>query len=170
MNTDKHLHFIKTKIETINNALFHCHTNSLLTIPTSIVNTMRVDDDGHIYIFMPRPQQLLSQFEKEFPVGLNYFKKGIPHFVNIYGKARIINDPEELMVYDLTFEEMERALKEELFLKVKILKADYYEKDVEKKTTLLYKAKVFIYGLLAWTAPEEKSYDFNSPGLHGYGF
>ena len=171
MNTDKHLQFIASKIVDLNVALFTCQANSLLRLPNSIVYTHKVDEDGNIFMFMPRPKQLISQFEKEFPVGLNYFKKGKSHFLNIYGKARIINDPEELNSYDLTFEEINQALNTDMLIKVKILKADYYEKDLAKKNSWLNKVKSFVYGLLALVEDDGRSFDFSSnPTIHGYGF
>lgn len=170
MNTDKHLHFIANKISEINVALFHCHVNSVLTIPTSIINTHKVDEVGNILFFMPRPKQMISEFEKEFPVGLNYFKKGVSHFVNVFGKARIINDPEELNGYDLSSEEINRALTTEMLIQVKILKADYFEND-KKENTWFSKVKSFVYGLLAWADREERSYHFGSePTVHHFGF
>ena len=96
MDNDKILHFIAEKIEDIRLAIFYCHSNSTLKINNTIIHTFKVDDNGNISFFINRPQQLISQFDQEFPVGLNYFKKGKITYLNIFGKARIINDPEEL--------------------------------------------------------------------------
>lgn len=171
MNADKHLQFIIGKIEEIGVALFQCHVNSILKIPTNVINTLRVDEEGNIFIFMNRPQQQLSQFEREFPVSLNYFKKGKNYFVNVFGKARIIYDPEELYSFKLSAEEMNMALHSEMLIKVKIYKADYYEKDTVKRDSVLLKIKSFVYSLLALVDQEERSYDFStSRSLHGYGF
>jgi hypothetical protein len=166
---DKNLQFIINKIVDIKVALFHCQTKSVLKMPSSIITTYKVDDDGTILFFMPRPKQLISQFEKEFPVGLNYFRKGLNYYMNIYGIARIVNDPEELHEYDFTAEEVERALHKDVLVNVKILKADYYQKD-RSGANALKKLKTFIYGLMS-LAPGEKTYDFSTKGqVHNYGF
>ena len=171
MNADKHLHFISGKVVEIGVALFHCHVNSILKIPTTVINTSKVDDEGNIFIFMPRPKQQLSQFEKEFPVSLNYFRKGMGYFVNVFGKARIINDPEELQAFDLTMEEIHNALNDQMLIRVKIHKADYYEKDTARSNSLIQKIKSALYSLLALVDQDEKSYDFNTArSLQGYGF
>lgn len=166
---DKDLLFIINKINDIKIALFYCQTKSVLKIPTSVVNTYKVDDDGTILFFMPRPKQLISQFEKEFPVSLNYFKKGLNYYMNIYGIARIVNDPEELHEYELTFDEVERALKTDILVNVKILKADYFDNDSAGKN-IVNKVKSFIYSLMSWE-PGGRSYDFSPKSqVPNYGF
>ena len=170
MKTNKNFQFILNKITDINVALFTCQTSSVLRIPTTIINTYSVDDNGNILFFTPRPKQLLSQFEKEFPVDLNYFRKDLCYYMNIHGYARIINDPEELYAHDLSREQMEQALNKDILVKVKILKAHYYEKDWTRKN-VFNQAKSFIYSLLARVEPSVKTFDFSSkPQLHNYGF
>lgn len=120
---------------------------------------------------MQRPKQLLSQFDKEFPVGLNYFRKGNNYSMNISGKARIINDPEELMSFDLSTDEINAALNTELLVNVKILKVDFFDHDQEKKHNLLNRLKSFVYQVLNWAEPDGKSFEFSpAPGIHHYGF
>jgi hypothetical protein len=171
MKSDKNLQFITNRILDTRVALFHCHTNALLKIPTCVVNTFKVDDGGCVWFTMSRPQQLVSQFDKEFPVGLNYFKKGNNYSMNIFGKARIVNDPEELMVLDMSTEEINDALNKKLLVCVKILKVDYFDHDQERKNNLLQKVKTFIYGILDWAEPDGKSFEFSpTPGIHHYGF
>lgn len=171
MNTDKNLQFITNRILDTNVALFHCHTNGLLKIPTNVVKTYRVDDDGCVWFFMPRPPQLVSQFDKEFPVGLNFFRKGKNYSMNILGKARIIYDREELLTLDLSAEEINNAMNTQLFVSVKILKVDYYDHDQERKNNFLNKIKTFIYGMFDWAEPDGRSFEFSpTSGIHHYGF
>src|ERR1700712_3400130 len=128
MHNDKALQFISEKIEEIKVAIFYCHSNSPLKINNTIIQTFKVDDCGNITFFINRPQQLISQFDREFPVGLNYFKKGKNYFMNIFGKARIIHDPEELAYQtDLTPEEINTALTTHILVKVQILRADFHD-------------------------------------------
>ncbi len=96
MFNDKNLTFIKEKIQDLGIALFHCHSKSLLTIPTTVIQTHSVDKNGDILFFINRPKQHINEFDQEFLVGLNYLKKGKNYFINILGKARIVKDPEEL--------------------------------------------------------------------------
>lgn len=168
---DKNLQFISEKILETNVALFHCHTDTVLKMPSTVISTYKIDDNGCVMFFMPRPKQQITQFDKEFAVGLNYYKKGQTYSLNLFGKARIINDIEELLAEDLSKNEVEKAMNSDVLIKVKILKADYFDLDVDRKNNLLYKIKNFINGLFDWADVEEKSLEFNpSPSIHRYGF
>jgi len=172
MLNDKNLHFIKEKIQDLGIALFHCHSKGLLKISNTIIQTLTVNDNGDILFFINRPKQNLSEFDQEFLVGLNYFKKGKNYFLNIFGKARIVNDPEELLyIMDLSQEEINNALNHRVLIKVKILKVDFYNNEPAKKHYLLHKAQSYLYSLLDWGEPGTRSFDFstNSPLQH-YGF
>ncbi|HEX8331429.1 MAG TPA: hypothetical protein VF622_02335 [Segetibacter sp.] len=172
MSSDKNLQFINNKIEEIQVARFRCTSTSLLKVPSSVVSTFKVNDDGHLLFFLPRPTQLISQFDKDFPVELNYFRKGASGYLDIYGKARIVNDPEELFEYELSPEETMRALNKDILVVVKIMKADYHvsESSNSKANSFVKKVRSFFFGLLAWVEPNSRSYDFSKPQLPNYGF
>lgn len=172
MHNDKALQFIAEKIEEIKVAIFYCHSNSPLKINNTIINTFKVDDCGNITFFINRPQQLISQFDREFPVGLNYFKKGKNYFMNIFGKARIIHDPEELAYQtDLTPEEINNALTTQVLIKVQILKVDFYDNNYEKKNLFLKKMWSVFSSLFDSVGAASRSFDFSSqPSVHNYGF
>jgi hypothetical protein len=170
MHNEKLLHFIAEKIEEINLAIFYCHSNSPLKINNTIIHTYKVDDNGCISFFINRPQQLISQFDREFPVGLNYFKKGKDFFMNIFGKARIINDPEELAYEtDLTQEEINSALTTQVLIRVKILKVDFYDNNYEKKNLFAKKVWSIFSSLFDSFGAASGTYDF-SGSMHNYGF
>lgn len=170
MNSDKNLQFINSKIEEIQIARFHCTSSSILKIPSTIVRTFKVNDDGHLLFFLPRPTQLISQFDKDFPAELNYIRKGVSGYLNVYGKARIVNDPEELYEYELTADESLRALTTDILVVVKILKADYHRGHTAHKDTIFTKMKSFVFDLLAWVEPNTRSYEFSKKQLPNYGF
>jgi hypothetical protein len=171
IHNDKALHFITEKIEEIKFAIFYCHSNSPLKINNTLINTFRVDDCGDVTFFINRPPQLISQFDREFPVGLNYFKKGKDYFMNIFGKARIIHDPEELAYQtDLTAEEINMALTTHILIKVQILKVDFYDNNYEKKNLVLKKMWSIFSSLFDSMGAASKSYDFSGSGIHNYGF
>lgn len=171
MHNEKVLHFIAEKIEDINAAIFYCYSNSPLKINNTIIHTYKVDDCGYITFFINRPPQLISQFDREFPVGLNYFKKGKNYFMNIFGKARIIHDPEELAYQtDLTPEEINNALTTQILIKVQILKVDFYDNNYEKKNLVLKKMWSVFSKLFDSVGAASRSYDLSGPTAHNYGF
>jgi hypothetical protein len=163
MFNDKNLIFLKEKIEDLSIALFHCDSKSLLRIPTTIIKTHSVDANGEILFFINRPQQSINEFDQEFLVALNYFKKGKNYFMNISGKARMVKDPEELTyITNLTPAEVTGALTNQVLIKVKILKVDFYDNHIATKNHLLKKTQTLVYGLFDWGVPGAKSYDFSS--------
>lgn len=171
INNDKIFHFIAEKIEEINVAIFYCHSNSPLKINNTIIRTYKVDDCGNITFFINRPQQLISQFDREFPVELNYFKKGKDYFMNIFGKARIVHDPEELAYQiDLSAEEINNALTTQVLIKVQILKVDFYDNNFEKKNLVVKKVWSLFSSLFDSVGAASKSYNFSEPAVHNYGF
>jgi general stress protein 26 len=170
MQIDKNLQFISSKIVELQAARFYCTTNGLLKISPTVINTYKVSDNGEILFFLPRPTQLVSQFDKDFNVELNYFRKGAYSYLNIFGKARIVNDPEELFEYELTQLEIERALRKDILVVVKVLKADYHVSEPETKHSVLRSLRTITAGLWAWVEPNTRSFDFSKPQLPNYGF
>ncbi len=99
MATNQQLNFLQEKIREIGSAICFNLSNSVLKLPTSIVTTLQVDDYGFVWFFIQKPKQLLTEFESEFPVRLDFFKKGKSHFLQVAGKARVVNDPEEMNAF-----------------------------------------------------------------------
>src|SRR5262245_40023162 len=90
------LQFLRGKIQELRNALFFSQNTSLLRIATTIVSVIKVDELGQMWFFVPRPLQALHEFDHEFPVKLEFFKKGKDYFLHVSGKAFIVTDPEEI--------------------------------------------------------------------------
>jgi general stress protein 26 len=120
------LQFLQQKIQDLKSALFFSQNTSLLKMSTTIVSILKADDLGQIWFFVSRPKQALHEFDREFPVKLEFFRKGKRFFLHISGKAFIVNDPEEInsLVYD---EIKEKATDHLVLIKVKMVKADYFE-------------------------------------------
>src|SRR6202000_1429239 len=120
------LRFLQEKIQDLKNALFFSQNTSLLRIATTIVTVLKVDELGQMWFFVPKPQQALHEFDREFPVRLEFFRKGKKFFLHVSGKAFIVNDPEEVnsLVHD---DIRELAGNHLVLIKVRMLKADYFE-------------------------------------------
>lgn len=120
------LRFLQEKIRDLKNALFFSQNTSLLRIATTIVSVLRVDDLGQVWFYISRPQQALHEFDREFPVRLEFFKKGSNYFLHVSGKAFIVTDPEE--INSLEYEDIrEQADVNLVLIRVKMMKADYFE-------------------------------------------
>jgi hypothetical protein len=91
--------------------------------------------------------------------------------MNIFGKARIIHDPEELAYQtDLTAEEINNALTTQVLIKVQILKVDFYDNNYEKKNLVLKKIWSVFSQLFDSVGAASRSYDLSGPATHNYGF
>jgi hypothetical protein len=128
MATNQQLNFLQEKIQEIGSAIFFNLSDSVLKLPTSIVSTMRVDDYGFVWFMVQKPKQSLKEFETEFPVRLDFFRKGSSGFLQVMGKGWVVSDPEEMnLLEELSPESRMVALNEMVLVKVKIMKAEYYE-------------------------------------------
>jgi general stress protein 26 len=126
--TNQQLNFLQEKIREIGSAIFFNLSNSVLKLPTSIVTSLEVDDYGFVWFFIQKPKQNVREFENEFPVRLDFFRKGKDCFLQVNGKGWVVTDPEEMNAFvTLPDEAKKLALNEMVLVKVKITKAEYYE-------------------------------------------
>jgi hypothetical protein len=128
MATIQQLNFLQDKIKEIGSAIFFNLSDSVLRLPTSIVTTVKVDDYGFVWFNIQKPRQQLKEFESEFPVRLDFFKKGQNCFLQVMGKGWVVTDPEEMNSFAPLPENARQAVSADMVLvKVKILRAEYYE-------------------------------------------
>lgn len=130
MDAKQQLSFLQQRIEEIGSAIFYNLSESVLKLPTSVVSTLKVDEYGFVWFFVQKPkqQQQLSEFEQEFPVKLDFYKKGLGYFLQVTGQGFVVADPEEMNAYVTLPEDIKKLAGEKVALvKVKIQKADYYQ-------------------------------------------
>jgi hypothetical protein len=139
MSSQNHISFITQKIQHLQTAILHCHSNSLLKLPTSLVETLYVDEVGCVWIAVNKPTQYIHEFDRSFHVGLNYYKKGTPFFLNSYGIARVVIDPEELNQLPDHLKDVYNNGK--LLMSVRILEANYYENTPKAEQNIFQKCK-----------------------------
>lgn len=128
MDANHQLSFLQQRIEEIGSAIFYNLSESVLKLPTSIVTTLKVDEFGFVWFMIQKPTQNLSEFEKEFPVKLDYYRKGTGYFLQVTGQGFMVTDPEEMNhLVDLPDDVKQSAGHNMALVKVKIQKADYYQ-------------------------------------------
>lgn len=93
MATDMNLQFIREKISQIRTAVMYSMSNSLTRLPNDIVTAVRVDDEGQLWFVCrgPLPFMKKDEYEKMFPARLCFYRKGVDYFVEVSGKATIVN-------------------------------------------------------------------------------
>ncbi|MBC7651203.1 MAG: hypothetical protein H7101_05590 [Deinococcales bacterium] len=110
-------------------------SNDVLKLPTHIVHTLKVDDNGYLWFIVPKPTQQIAAFESKFPVELQYFKKGSPDVINVHGAAQIVTDEAIIAAIDFMSEERKaELLVNHIFLNVKMMQVELNELEVERKT------------------------------------
>ncbi|GAA4334172.1 hypothetical protein [Flaviaesturariibacter amylovorans] len=122
------LQFLQEKIRTIGSAIFFNQSDAVLKLPTSVVTNFKVDDYGYVWFFMKKPNQDIRQFEQDFPVRLDYFRKGVDCFLQVQGKGWVVTDPEEMYAFLEMNEDINPQVFQDMVLvKVKMQKAEFYE-------------------------------------------
>lgn len=125
---NQQLSFLQEKIREIGSALFFNLSDSVLKLPTSIVSTLKVDDYGFVWFFVHKPQQQVKEFDREFPVRLDFFRKGKSCFLQVNGKGWVVTDPEEMNSFVTLPEDVKKmAMNEMVLVKVKMMRAEYFE-------------------------------------------
>ena len=105
---------------------------------------------------MQRPLQQLTEFEKEFPVKLDFFRKGLDYTLQIIGNGYIVNDPEELLVITTNISEVKQFDPGKMILiKVKMTRADYFDNISGSKSSWIHNA---INLLQSWIFPHAPGY------------
>jgi hypothetical protein len=122
---DHNLSFIQDKIKDISIALFKSEINSELQLPNNIIETLRVEDDGHIWFFTSCTGNHAQSIEKSFYAYLDFYKKGTDCRIQLSGKANIIedNDGEFLTISNYSKTTASRLV----LVKMKIMQAEYFE-------------------------------------------
>ena len=142
MNTQNKVEFITDKIKQLQTAILHSHSNCLLKFPDSLAKTLQVDEVGCVWIAVKKPQQHVHEFDRSFQVALKYYRKGAPFYLNIFGIARIVIDPEE--INQLTPELRSECDHENLLLSVRILNANYYKNQSRISQNIFQRWKQFV--------------------------
>jgi len=127
MNTNLPGKFLKRKLSELNSALFFAEGDSLFKLPNHLVTEMEINDDGEIRFVIPKPAQNIEAFDKEFPVRLEFFKKGIAYRLKIQGKGFIVEDGAEMNKWlSYSTSRQEKAQHESLLMiKVSVQFVDY---------------------------------------------
>lgn len=92
MSIDTNLQFIREKISHIRSAIMYSMSNELISFPNSIVNAIKVDEEGQLWFVCDKPAYSVEQCPASFPVRLHFYRKGILCHVEISGRAEIVNN------------------------------------------------------------------------------
>jgi len=151
---DKHLLFLKEKIQDLENALFYNFSTAVLKLPVCVVKILEVDELGQLWFSVNRPSQCLEHFEHEFPAQLQFYRKGKQHRLKTHGKAIIVDDPEVLNTLPTSIAQKYDP-KTTVLVKMNMSQVDYFEPWAFKKTNWFSNFKNTIY---KWIYNEQPQY------------
>jgi hypothetical protein len=96
MNTRLPGKFLQKKLSELNSALFFAEGDALIKLPNHLITEMEINEAGEILFVIPQPAKDLAAFETEFPVRLEFFKKGKLFRLNVRGWGTMISDLAEI--------------------------------------------------------------------------
>jgi len=130
MTTDSNLQFIREKIYQVRSAIMYSMTDEVIKIPNSIVTAVRVDDEGQLWFLCKKPLQFVSECEQNFPARLKFYRKGISFFLEVSGKATIVNNNSSLSL------PTEKYIQEKpVLIKMTMTNIEYVEPEEKRKKT-----------------------------------
>lgn len=86
---DENVQLIREKLACIPNALLCNLSNSDDRIPNGLVGYESIDEEGKMWLKMPKPSRLSGNYEKRFPVRLLFYHKDIDYYVETSGLAEV---------------------------------------------------------------------------------
>ncbi len=120
---DTHLTFLREKIMETKVAIFKSEINSVLSLPTNVIQTLSVDEEGNIYFFTACNGNYANNIDLPFYAYLDYHKKGFENRLRISGKAVIVKD--ENIDAEETIQLDGVTAKSIVLIKMKIMQAEF---------------------------------------------
>jgi general stress protein 26 len=145
MATDNNLQFIREKVNQLRTAVMYSMSNSLERLPNDIVTALKVDEQGELWFVCRSP--LLKEYEHSFPARLCFYRKGYDFFVEVSGKATVVNDYLS-SEYNEKEKDMDTADDQKfLLVKMKMTNISYTEPNSRKPKS---KLEVFLENGYKW--------------------
>lgn len=163
MVSDIPLDFLRDRIHEIRSALFANNSNEAFKLPTCIITALNIDSEGNLCFFIHRPEMYIDEYDLEFPASLDFFRKGIPYFLKVFGVARIIRDPGEVQAYMGLPDQVNIAsLAKLLLVKVKIERTEYFEAKPRRRSRSWLEWKEMLRQLVFRAKPQSNpAYSLN---------
>jgi hypothetical protein len=97
---DYNLLFIEKKLTEIKTAVMHIEGDHVVKLPNDVVEFLRVDEAGRLWVAAHKPRCRLRTYEQCFPVQFSFYRKGIPFFIHLTGTAMIGGIEDNSLVED----------------------------------------------------------------------
>ena len=121
---DTHLSFLREKIMETKVAIFKSEINSELSLPTNVIQTLSVDEEGNIYFFTACNGNYANNIDLPFYAYLDYHKRGFENRLRISGKAVIVRDENKDAEETVQLDGV--TAKSIVMIKMKIMQAEFF--------------------------------------------
>src|SRR5262249_31926268 len=91
MVRDSNLQFVREKIIQLRHAVMYATSNGLVKPENDVVTAVDVDDEGHLWFTADKLPRLIDAYDKCFPARLRFYRKSLEFWMEISGKATIVN-------------------------------------------------------------------------------
>lgn len=136
-NQHNDLAFLKEKIHKIGSALFFPENGNLFRYPVSIINIARTDATGNLWFYVYQPWASEDALQNDFPVTMDFFKKGSDFSIKVQGTAKIYQEQDEIV--DIPKWMSAIKSKDFLLVRVKMCSAEYFDYNPQPTLTVLQK-------------------------------
>jgi general stress protein 26 len=154
---DDNLSFLQEKIREIKIALFKSEINSELQLPNNIIQTLKVEEDGHIWFFTSCNGDYAKSIDRSFYAYLDFYKKGTECRLQLSGRAAIVEDDDQTF---LTMSNYSKSTASRLVLvRMKIMQAEYFEN--KQYASVSWKDKLKGAFNHFFFSPTHRVYDFS---------
>jgi hypothetical protein len=92
MARDTNLQFIREKVGQLRSAVMYASGKEPVKIENDIVTALEVDEEGQLWFVANHPPCHPDESEQSFPARLHFYRKGFDFFVEVSGKAVVVND------------------------------------------------------------------------------
>lgn len=90
MNNDFNLQFIREKISQLRNAIMYNNSQEVMKVRNNIIDAIDIDEQGQLWFTATKPTAQLAECEQCFPARLHFYRKGVLFYLEISGKATVV--------------------------------------------------------------------------------
>lgn len=120
---------LRQKIMQVETAIVHSAGNSLSNLQSVFAHTLRVDNEGIIWLLLDQTPACAPSYQSSFEVILNYHKKGLSYDLDILGQAMVVTGRE--------LAGSNECSQDAVLLRVQVTDVDYWEQKPSVKNIIM---------------------------------
>lgn len=130
MTSDTNLQFIREKVVQLRSAVMYASGKEPVKIENDLVTALEVDEEGQLWFVANHPPCHADEDEQCFPARLRFYRKGFDYYMEVSGKATVINNNYS---FTDTFNGFRKSKK--MLLKMAMANVEYTEPHARRQKT-----------------------------------